>query len=190
MRRFILLLILPLLACTGPGTSVPPTPTIVSTTPTAVSPTTIPDTSTPAEPTATATASGAATFPDPNAYQWQLFAGGLQRPVDLQADGSGRLFFIEKTGRIRIFQSGQLLDQPFLDITDRVGSSGNEQGLLGLAFHPGYAQNGRFFVNYTDTNGNTVIARFQVSSDASRADPNSEVKLLGIDQPFPNHNGG
>jgi len=115
---------------------------------------------------------------------------GLERPDDLQADGSGRLFVIEKAGRIRIIQDGQLLPEPFLDISDRVGSKGNEQGLLGLAFHPKYSENGRFFVNYTNLNGNTVIARFQVSRDANRADPNSEVKLLGVDQPFPNHNGG
>jgi len=100
------------------------------------------------------------------------------------------LFIIEKAGRIRIFQDGQLLEQPFLNISDRVGSNGNEQGLLGLAFHPQYAQNGRFFVNYTDTAGNTVIARYQVSGDPNVADPNSEVKLLGVDQPFANHNGG
>ncbi len=110
--------------------------------------------------------------------------------MNLQADGSGRLFILEKAGRIRILQNGQLLDQPFLDISSRVGSSGNEQGLLGLAFHPQYAQNGRFFVNYTDNNGDTVIARYQVSSDPNLADPNSEVKLLGVDQPFANHNGG
>jgi glucose/arabinose dehydrogenase len=110
--------------------------------------------------------------------------------VDLQADGSGRLFVIEKSGRIRIIQDGQLLPQPFLDITDRVGSGGNEQGLLGLAFHPQYSQNGRFFVNYTDKNGDTVIARFQVSGDPNAADPGSEVKLLGVDQPYANHNGG
>jgi glucose/arabinose dehydrogenase len=120
----------------------------------------------------------------------QLFTHLLQRPVDLRADGSGRLFVIEKVGRIRIIQDGQLLPTPFLDITNRVGSSGNEQGLLGLAFHPHYAQNGRFFVNYTDKNGNTVIARFQVSSDPNLADSSNEVKLLGVDQPFPNHNGG
>lgn len=110
--------------------------------------------------------------------------------MDLQPDGSGRLFIIEKVGRIRIFQNGQLLEQPFLDIDDRVGSFGNEQGLLGLAFHPQYAQNGRFFVNYTDTNGDDVIARFQVSSDSNVADPNSEVRLLTVPDPFPNHNGG
>jgi glucose/arabinose dehydrogenase len=108
----------------------------------------------------------------------------------LQADGSGRLFILEKVGRIRILQDGQLLEASFLDITDRVGSSGNEQGLLGLAFHPQYAQNGRFFINYTDKNGDTSISRFQVSDDPNVADPASEVKILGVDQPFANHNGG
>lgn len=87
-------------------------------------------------------------------------------------------------------QNDQLLEEAFLDITDRVDSSGNEQGFLGLAFHPQYAQNGRFFVNYTDKNGDTSISRFQVSDDPNVADPASEVKLLGVDDPFPNHNGG
>jgi glucose/arabinose dehydrogenase len=183
-------LVLPLLACTEQGTSVPSTPTIFSATQTTVPLTTIPDTATPGDPTATSTAVSAGTFPDPSAYEWHEVTSGLQRPVDLQPDGSGRLFIIEKAGRIRILQDRQLLGQPFLDITDRVGSSGNEQGFLGLAFHPQYAQNGRFFVNYTDKNGNTVIARFQVSGDPNLADPNTEVKLLGIDQPFANHNGG
>jgi glucose/arabinose dehydrogenase len=119
-----------------------------------------------------------------------MIISGLQRPVDLQTDGSGRLFVLEKPGRIRIIENDQLIETPFLDISDRVGSGGNEQGLLGLAFHPQYAQNGRFFVNYTDKNGDTVLARFQVSSDPNVADPNSEVKILGVDQPFANHNGG
>ena len=132
----------------------------------------------------------ASTFPDPSAYDWQPIVSGLERPDDLQADGSSRLFVIEKVGRIRIIQDGQLLPQPFLDITDRVGSQGNEQGLLGLAFHPQYSQNGRFFVNYTNKNGDTVIARYQVSGDPNVGDPDSEVKLLGVDQPYANHNGG
>jgi glucose/arabinose dehydrogenase len=119
-----------------------------------------------------------------------MVVSGLTRPVDLQPDGSGRLFIVEKVGRIRILQDGQLLDQPFLDIDERVGSLGNEQGLLGLAFHPQYAQNRRFFVNYTDNNGDNLIARFQVTSNPNLADSNSEVRLLGIDDPFPNHNGG
>jgi glucose/arabinose dehydrogenase len=193
MRRLILLLVLFIAACNGQNTLTPPpsTPTTDSVTPTSISPTTPPTTDAPSQVPPTPSApSGAATFPDPNAYAWQPLVNGLQRPVDLQADGSGRLFVIEKTGRIRIIENNQLVETPFLDISDRVGSSGNEQGLLGLAFHPKYKENGRFFVNYTDNNGNTVIARFQVSSDPNVADPASEVKLLGIDQPFPNHNGG
>jgi glucose/arabinose dehydrogenase len=190
MRRLILLLVLPIIACSGTRTTVPPTPTSDTVPPTSIPTTTIPDTPTPTNIPATETPSSASTFPDPNAYQWQMIASGLARPVDLQTDGSGRLFIIEKVGRIRILQDGQLLDQPFLDISDRVDSSGNEQGLLGLAFHAQYAQNGRFFVNYTDNNGDDVIWRFQVTGDPNVADPNSEVKLLGIDDPFPNHNGG
>jgi glucose/arabinose dehydrogenase len=112
--------------------------------------------------------------------------------VDLQhaGAGSGRLFIIEKVGRIRIFQDGQLVDFPYLDITDRVGSGGNEQGLLGLAFHPNYEGNGLFFVNYTDRNGDTVLARYRVTADPNVADPSSELVLLRVSQPFQNHNGG
>ncbi|RPJ22182.1 MAG: glucose dehydrogenase [Chloroflexi bacterium] len=205
MKRLILLLVLFIAACNGQGTLTPPaasTPTADSLTPSPVPPTTLPVTETPGQDPATetpsptvptetpSTPSGTPTFPDPNAYAWQSLVSGLNRPVDLQADGSGRLFVIEKVGRIRIIESDQLLEGPFLDISDRVGSNGNEQGLLGLAFHPQFAENGRFFVNYTDTNGNTVIARFQVSNDPNVADPASEVNLLGVDQPFPNHNGG
>jgi len=194
MRRLILLLVLSVAACNGTGTptSIPPsgTPTGPSVTQTSLPPTTISDTPLPTQTSPTGTPAGTTTFPDPGAFTWQLILDGLQRPVDLQPDGSGRLFVIEKPGRIRILETDQLVDTPFLDITDRVGSGGNEQGLLGLAFHPQYAQNGRFFVNYTDKSGKDTIARFQVSSDPNVADPNSEVKLLSIDDPFPNHNGG
>lgn len=174
------------------------TPTLTPVVPATDTPTITPSptaTATPA-PTDTATApptpTDVATFPNPDAYIWESVISGLQRPVDLQhaGDGSGRLFIIEKTGRIRIFQDGQLLETPFLDIDERVGSSSNEQGLLGLAFHPNYAENGLFFVNYTDINGNTVIARFQVSDDPNLANPDSELALLNVDQPYPNHNGG
>jgi glucose/arabinose dehydrogenase len=190
MKRLILLLVLPILACTGPTTSLPPTPSVVPATLTPIPPTAVPSTATPTDISATDTPPSTSSFPDPSAYNWGPVISGLERPVDLQPDGSGRLFILEKVGRIRIFQNGQLLEQPFLDIDDRVGSFGNEQGLLGLAFHPQYAQNGRFFVNYTDTNGDDVIARFQVSSDPNAADPNSEVRLLTVPDPFPNHNGG
>jgi glucose/arabinose dehydrogenase len=132
-------------------------------------------------------------FPDPAGYVWQPVVSGLRGAVDVQnaSDGSGRLFVVEKAGRIRVVQDGALLPDPFLAITGRVGSSGTEQGLLGLAFHPNHSQNGYFYVNYTDVSGNTVIARFQVSADdPNRADPGSEDVLLRVDQPFANHNGG
>jgi len=110
--------------------------------------------------------------------------------VDIQNahDGTDRLFVVEKAGRIRIVRNGQLAYAPFLDITDRVNSGSNERGLLGLAFHPNFEDNGFFYVNYNDAHGDTVIARFTASGDF--ADPNSEVRLLGANQPFPNHNGG
>jgi glucose/arabinose dehydrogenase len=105
-------------------------------------------------------------------------------------DGSGRLFILEQAGVIRILQGRELIAEPFLDIRDRVGSGGNEQGLLGLAFHPRYTENGYFYVNYTDLNGDTVIARFSATGDPNRADPASEARLLQISQPYANHNGG
>jgi glucose/arabinose dehydrogenase len=118
---------------------------------------------------------------------------GLERPIAIAEpnDGSGRLFIVEQPGVIRIYQAGSLLPEPFLDIRPRVGSGGNEQGLLGMAFHPAYAQNGLFYVNYTDLNGDSVIARFSVSGDdANRADAGSEQQLSFIPQPYGNHNGG
>ncbi len=196
MKRFILLLVLAVTACNGVNTSTPTpapiTPTVASSTQTPSSPpTTVAVTDTPGTVPSTETPASTTTFPDPSGYTWQaLDVPDLRRPVDLQVDGSGRYFVIEKGGRIRIIENDQLLETPFLDITDRVGSNGNEQGLLGFAFHPQYQENGRFFVNYTDSDGDTVIARFQVTNDPNLADPNSEVLLLGYEQPFPNHNGG
>ena len=104
--------------------------------------------------------------------------------------GRGRLFVVEKAGRIVILRDGQPLPAPFLDIRGVVGSSGSEQGLLGLAFHPRYRENGRFFVNYTDRNGDTVIAEYRASGDPNAADPSTARQLLSIDQPAANHNGG
>ncbi len=134
----------------------------------------------------------AASFPDPNAYGWVPAVSGLYLPVDIQnaGDGSGRLFVVERPGRIRIAIDGLLFQEPFLDITDRIRSNGSEQGLLGLAFHPDYETNGFFFVNYTDRSGDTAISRFNVSPDPNIADPSSELKLLGVPQPYANHNGG
>lgn len=118
---------------------------------------------------------------------------GLASPlfVTHAGDGSNRLFVLEKAGQIRIVADGALVDAPFLDIRDRVNSNANEQGLLGLAFAPNYADSGRFFVNYSDSNGDTVVARYTVDANAAnQADPASEVIVLQIEQPAANHNGG
>lgn len=194
MIRHLILLMLPVLAaCAATGTPLPPSPTVDSATPTITPPTAIPDTSTPTTIPETDTpppSPNADTFPDPNNYAWQLIASSLIRPVDLQADGSGRLFVIEKPGHIHILENGLLIEAPFLNIEDRVNDSSNEMGLLGLAFHPNYAQNGYFYVNYTGAGGDTFISRFQVTDNPYLADPTSEINLLRVSQPFPNHNGG
>jgi len=122
-------------------------------------------------------------------------ATGLSNPDHITHAGDERLFIVEQPGRIRIVQQGSLVETPFLDITSLV-RSGGEQGLLGVAFHPAYNLPGvpgfgLFWVNYTNTNGDTVIARYTVSStNPQRADPASAVTLLVIAQPFANHNGG
>ena len=188
IKRLIVLFLLPIIACRGSNTPPPSTPTSVSGPPTSAPPTAATATLTATQTSPTEPPPNASTFPDPNSYTWQQIAAGLIRPLDLQDDGSGRLYIVEKAGRIRIFENGQLLPEPFLDIDDRVNDSSNEMGLLGLAFHPDYAQNGLFYVNYTGAGGNTFISRFQASGNS--ADPNSETNLLKVDQPFPNHNGG
>jgi glucose/arabinose dehydrogenase len=126
--------------------------------------------------------------PEPVALQ--EVAAGLSFPLYLTAPASDpRLFIVEKGGTIRIVKDDALLPAPFLDISAQV-STGSEQGLLGLAFHPQYASNGRFVVHYTDLAGDTRVSGFRVSADPDLADPLSEVAILGVDQPFPNHNGG
>lgn len=101
-----------------------------------------------------------------------------------------RLFVVEKTGRIRIFTHGHVLSHPFLDLSRQVSHDG-EQGLLSMAFDPHYARNGRFYVDYTNANGNTRVVRYRVSrSNPNRADPSSARIILRIHQPYPNHNGG
>lgn len=116
---------------------------------------------------------------------------GFDQPVAIThaGDGSGRLFVVEQEGRIRVISAGQALAEPFLDIASRVSCCG-ERGLLGLAFPPGFSKSRRFYVNYTNNAGDTVVSRFAVGDDPDRADPASEQVLLTIDQPFANHNGG
>lgn len=188
---------------TSPSPSASPTPTVPTPTPSSAPPTQtlIPtSTSTPLptptpQPTQTSTPSPSPPVPgDPRAVRVELqrIVGGLTLPVGIAnaGDGSGRLFVLEKAGRIRVVHNGQLLSVPFMDISDRVGSGGSEQGLLGLAFHPDYARNGSFIVNYTDRQGKSIVARFAVGPDPAAADPSSEMVLLTLGQPAANHNGG
>jgi len=120
-------------------------------------------------------------------------AGGFASPVAIAnaGDGSGRLFVVEQGGAVRIMRSGTVAAQPFLNISSLV-TAGGEQGLLGIAFPPGFAARRNFYVNYTNRTGigNTVIARFAVGSTPDLADPASRQELLSIVQPFANHNGG
>ncbi len=116
---------------------------------------------------------------------------GLSQPVFLTAPPDDhRLFVVEQTGRIRISNAdGQLLDAPFLDLSGRVGTA-PEGGLLTMAFHPRYAENGQVFVYYTDTGDDTVVERYTVSGDPDRLDPGSAKRILALTQRRRNHNGG
>lgn len=121
------------------------------------------------------------------------FAAGFDRPVAIRNAGDDRLFVVERPGRIILVDNeGNVAPTPFLDIRDRVRDNASERGLLGLAFHPNFTENGYFYVNYTtEPNSGTVVSRFTVDpSDPDRADIGSEMILLSFDQPFGNHNGG
>lgn len=117
----------------------------------------------------------------------ELVADGFELPLLATSAGDERLFVVEQTGRIRIVVDGAVAATPFLDLSAEV-SSGGEQGLLGLAFHPDYAENGRFFVNYTDSDGDTQVVAYTASGDV--ADAGSATPLFSVDQPYANHNGG
>ncbi len=119
------------------------------------------------------------------------FAAGVSRPVCITNAGDNRLFVVDQAGYINILDtSGTMYPQAFLDIHERV-TYGGEQGLLGVAFHPSYQENGYFYVNYTGENDSTHISRFTVSQEnLDLADPASEFKLMTIFQPYTNHNGG
>ncbi|HXR27011.1 MAG TPA: PQQ-dependent sugar dehydrogenase [Candidatus Baltobacteraceae bacterium] len=156
--------------------------------------------STPSTPPTTAPVATLTPSPPPTAATFdpsrvnlglQLVLSGLDQPVFATGagDGSGRLFIVEQPGLILVVGAdGKLAASPFLDLRSKVTCCG-ERGLLGLAFSPSYASDGHLFVDYTDTAGNTVVARF-TRLDAGHADPASERVLLHIQQPFPNHKGG
>lgn len=131
--------------------------------------------------------------PSGSEYELVEVASGFTRPIFLTnaGDGSGRSFIVEQNGVIFVLQDGAVLDTPFIDLSELVSRDANERGLLGLAFHPQYEENGFFYVNYTDRAGDTVVARYTVSADdANVADPASAVTILAVGQPYANHNGG
>ena len=116
---------------------------------------------------------------------------GLTSPTCIvnAGDGSGRLFLCEQAGYVIVLTGGAPQAQPFLNITGRTSCCG-ERGLLSIAFPPGFAASGRFYANYTNNTGDTVISRFHVDAGSSVADPGSEEVILTIEQPYSNHNGG
>lgn len=120
-------------------------------------------------------------------------ASGLSAPVYVTTarDGTGRLFIVEQTGRIRVIKKGRLLSKPFLDVVSRV-KYGGEEGLLGLAFAPDYKTSGRFYIDYVDRSNNTVIARYRALEPTSDAPGFAAPEtVLHITQPpYPNHKGG
>jgi glucose/arabinose dehydrogenase len=120
----------------------------------------------------------------------QSFGTGFVSPVEITNAGDSRLFVVQKGGLIRILNAnGTVNSTPFLDLSSLV-STNSERGLLGLAFHPNYATNGYFFVNYTNTAGNTVIARYSVNSGNPDIADTTGTILMTISQPYSNHNGG
>lgn len=135
--------------------------------------------------------------PDPNSFRFFPVASNLFRPLYVTGagDSSGRVFILEQTGRVWILRDNALLPTPFIDLSTVVSQDVrfgySERGLLGLAFHPDYMDNGHFFVNYTDADGTTQVVEYTVAADnPDIADPNSARVLLTVAQPYPNHNGG
>lgn len=125
----------------------------------------------------------------PQTIELQSFATGFLNPVEITHASDGRLFIVEQAGIIKILNTDETINPtPFLNISSKVGNGG-ERGLLGLAFDPNYNITGRFYVNYIDNLGNTVISRFNVSSNPDISNTNETI-LLNINQPFNNHNGG
>jgi glucose/arabinose dehydrogenase len=130
---------------------------------------------------------------DPNGISitFQSVASGFSSPVLVTnaGDGSNRLFVVEQGGRIKIITNGNVLGTPFLDIHNGI-STGGERGLLGLAFHPNFETNHKLYVNFTNTSGDTAINEYRVTTDPDRVSTTTGRRILTIDQPYSNHNGG
>ncbi|MBT8194563.1 MAG: PQQ-dependent sugar dehydrogenase [Acidimicrobiia bacterium] len=195
MYRLVALLFLVSLAAACGGSDETPadtTPVLQATTtiaPATSSTTTPPSstTTTTVPPTTTTTVA-----PDPlQGLALESLATGLDRPTFVTGLEDGRLLVLEAIGRVRVVDPADgLLPEPFLNIRNKVGSSSIEQGLLGLALHPNYQTNGRFFVYYTDRAGDSVLAEYGVGDDPNRAEETAGRILLEIEQPDERHNAG
>ena len=132
------------------------------------------------------------TLPQPNSADWTEWVGGLNLPVDIAflPNAPGVAYILQQEGKIVVADNGSLLTQPLLDLTGTAVRQGNEQGLLGIALDPQFFSNRYFYLNYTDRNGNTVIARYQAAENFLTVDPATAKILLQVEQPYPNHNGG
>ena len=131
-----------------------------------------------------------ATLPTSDDIVLTEVAGDLERPVQLVGvPGDSRLFIAEQRGRIRVLADGQVRSELYLDIGDQL-SGGNEQGLLGLAFHPDFQSNGYAYINYTNRAGDTRVVRYTERADGSSLDPTTLKEILFVEQPFGNHNAG
>lgn len=127
------------------------------------------------------------------ATRLQPYLTGLSSPILVRhaGDGTKRMFVVQQRGIIKVVQPGSNTTTDFMNISSKVSASGSEQGLLGLAFHPNFETNSFFFVNYTrQSDGATIVARYKATNGNTIGDPNSEVIILNIAQPFSNHNGG
>ena len=192
--RLLALLLVALAACTtttsGTTATSPPLPTTATAVPTSTPSTT----TTPAATTTTTLAPTTTTTLAPlQGLDLQLVTDGLTQPVLLVSPPNDpRRFVAERTGVVWILdQYGTPLEKPFLDLRDRINSGGIEQGFLGVAFHPGFADNGRFFAYYyRQGSEQTQLSEFNVSSDRDAGDPASELGLLTFDKPTTRHNGG
>lgn len=138
------------------------------------------------------------TAPNGADYQWELVVGGFDNPIQVlhAGDGSNRLFVVEQLGFVLVVEDGAYLPDPFLDISELltyevIRGGYTERGMIGMVFHPNYAENGYFFVNYVNRDEDVVVVRYQVSADnPNKADPNSALEIINVGQPLPNHNGG
>jgi len=139
-------------------------------------------------------------FPE-QTVEFETIATGLSSPIGLvnAGDGNNRLFIVDQTGKVLVIENDILLNEPFLDISDKIvelDTTYDERGLLGLVFHPEYVDNGRFFVYYSSPktgpgiNHEGILAEYQVSENPNVADPNSEQIIYRVDEPEANHNGG